>query len=157
MKTSELEAHLQPHWEKIRAKLLAGTYVPSPVKRVEIPRPSGGTRMLGVPTGLDLSRKMALARRRQTPPCQSLPGLSLPFTPQPPVLTPCNQHLSPAFSDDANQPEGNADQRKRAWLWDLRQTVRLEVEIVKSRRNRRVPISGHREKELRRSRPGGCA
>ncbi len=30
MKTSELEAHLQAHWEKIRAKLLAGTYVPSP-------------------------------------------------------------------------------------------------------------------------------
>ena len=34
MPTSELEAHLQAHWEKIRAKLLAGTYVPSPVRRV---------------------------------------------------------------------------------------------------------------------------
>ena len=53
MKTSELEAHLQAHWEKIRAKLLAGTYVPSPVRRVEIPKPSGGTRMLGIPTVLD--------------------------------------------------------------------------------------------------------
>jgi group II intron reverse transcriptase/maturase len=53
MKTSELEAHLQQHWEKIRAKLLAGSYVPSPVKRVEIPKPSGGTRMLGIPTVLD--------------------------------------------------------------------------------------------------------
>ena len=30
MKTTELENHLQAHWEKIRAKLLAGTYVPSP-------------------------------------------------------------------------------------------------------------------------------
>ena len=51
--TSELEAHLQAHWEKIRAKLLAGTYVPSPVRRVEIPKPSGGTRTLGIPTVLD--------------------------------------------------------------------------------------------------------
>lgn len=50
MKTTELESHLQAHWEWIRAKLLAGTYVPSHVKRVEIPKPSGGTRMLGIPT-----------------------------------------------------------------------------------------------------------
>jgi RNA-directed DNA polymerase len=53
MQTTELESHLQAHWEKIRAKLLAGTYVPSPVKRVEIPKPSGGTRMLGIPTVQD--------------------------------------------------------------------------------------------------------
>jgi RNA-directed DNA polymerase len=53
MKTTELEAHLKTHWEKIRAKLLAGTYVPSPVRRVEIPKPSGGTRTLGIPTVLD--------------------------------------------------------------------------------------------------------
>lgn len=53
MKTGELESHLQAHWEKIRAKLLAGTYVPSPVRRVEIPKPSGGTRMLGIPTVVD--------------------------------------------------------------------------------------------------------
>jgi RNA-directed DNA polymerase len=53
MRTTELESHLQAHWEKIRAKLLAGTWVPSPVKRVEIPKPSGGTRMLGIPTVMD--------------------------------------------------------------------------------------------------------
>jgi RNA-directed DNA polymerase len=53
MQTTELESHLQAHWKKIRAKLLAGTYVPSPVKRVEIPKPSGGTRMLGIPTVQD--------------------------------------------------------------------------------------------------------
>jgi group II intron reverse transcriptase/maturase len=53
MKTTELESHLQAHWEWIRAKLLAGTYVPSPVKRVEIPKPSGGTRTLGIPTVQD--------------------------------------------------------------------------------------------------------
>ena len=53
MKTTELESHLQAHWEKIRMKLLAGTWVPSPVRRVEIPKPSGGTRMLGIPTVMD--------------------------------------------------------------------------------------------------------
>jgi RNA-directed DNA polymerase len=53
MKTTELESHLQAHWEWIRAKLLAGTYVPSPVRRVEIPKPNGGTRMLGIPTVQD--------------------------------------------------------------------------------------------------------
>ena len=53
MTTKELESHLQAHWVKIRAKLMAGTYVPSPVRRVEIPEPSGGTRMLGIPTVQD--------------------------------------------------------------------------------------------------------
>jgi group II intron reverse transcriptase/maturase len=52
-KTTELENHLQAHWEKIRAKLLAGTYVPSPVRRVEIPKANGGKRMLGIPTVQD--------------------------------------------------------------------------------------------------------
>jgi RNA-directed DNA polymerase len=53
MKTTELENHLQAHWDKIGAKLLTGTWVPSPVRRVEIPKPSGGTRMLGIPTVMD--------------------------------------------------------------------------------------------------------
>ena len=53
MSVSELKSHLQAHGEKIKAKLLAGTYVPSPVRPVEIPKPSGGTRMLGIPTVQD--------------------------------------------------------------------------------------------------------
>ena len=53
MKTTELESHLQAHWPKIRAKLLAGTWVPSPVRQVEIPKPNGGTRKLGIPTVVD--------------------------------------------------------------------------------------------------------
>jgi len=53
MTTREVEGHLQARWEKIRAKLLNGTWVPTPVRRVEIPKPSGGTRMLGIPTVMD--------------------------------------------------------------------------------------------------------
>lgn len=53
MQTTELEEHLEKNGEKIRAKLLAGTYVPSPVRRVEIPKPNGGKRMLGIPTVQD--------------------------------------------------------------------------------------------------------
>jgi hypothetical protein len=53
MKATDLKEHLEAHWGKIQAKLLAGTYVPTPVKRVEIPKPSGGVRMLGIPTVLD--------------------------------------------------------------------------------------------------------
>ena len=53
MTTQQLRDHVRTHWETIRAKLLAGTYVPSPVRRVEIPKPNGGVRLLGIPTVLD--------------------------------------------------------------------------------------------------------
>jgi group II intron reverse transcriptase/maturase len=53
MTTSELEEHLQLHWKKIRAKLLNGTYAVTPVRQVEIPKPGGGVRKLGIPTVLD--------------------------------------------------------------------------------------------------------
>jgi group II intron reverse transcriptase/maturase len=53
MTTSELRDHVRQHWETIRSKLLGGTYVPSPVRRVEIPKDAGGTRLLGIPTVLD--------------------------------------------------------------------------------------------------------
>ena len=53
MTTTELEAHLQANWWILKDKLLKGSYVPSPVRRVEIPKPSGGTRMLGIPTVQD--------------------------------------------------------------------------------------------------------
>jgi len=53
MTTAQLEPHLQAHWRVLQDKLLKGTYVPSPVRRVEIPKPSGGTRRLGIPTVQD--------------------------------------------------------------------------------------------------------
>jgi RNA-directed DNA polymerase len=53
MTTAQLDSHLQANWWILKDKLLKGTYVPSPVRRVEIPKPSGGTRMLGIPTVQD--------------------------------------------------------------------------------------------------------
>lgn len=53
MAVAELRAHLRQHWPSIRTKLDAGTYAPSPVRRVTIPKPDGGERMLGIPTVQD--------------------------------------------------------------------------------------------------------
>jgi group II intron reverse transcriptase/maturase len=66
MTTKQLREHLQRHGETIRAKLLAGTYAPSPVRRVEIPKPDGkGKRMLGIPTVVDRWVQQMLLRRLQ--------------------------------------------------------------------------------------------
>ena len=53
MGTQQLRGHIEAHWETIRNKLLAGTYAPSPVRRVEMAKPNGGKRRLGIPTVLD--------------------------------------------------------------------------------------------------------
>jgi RNA-directed DNA polymerase len=53
MSVDDLAAHLKDHWPEIRAQLLDGGYRPQPVRRVEIPKASGGSRSLGVPTVLD--------------------------------------------------------------------------------------------------------
>ena len=53
MSVEELGPHLREEWQRIKEALLAERYEPQPVKRVEIPKPGGGVRQLGVPTVVD--------------------------------------------------------------------------------------------------------
>ena len=53
MTVRELKSFLKAEWPEIRSRLAAGEYRPSPVRKVEIPKPGGGRRMLGIPTALD--------------------------------------------------------------------------------------------------------
>ncbi len=53
MTVKKLPGYLKKHWPRMREQLLAGNYQPQPVKRVEIPKPDGGIRKLGIPTVLD--------------------------------------------------------------------------------------------------------
>src|SRR6266496_2989529 len=57
---SELEDHLKRYWPTIRARLLAGDYWPMAVRRVDIPKPQGGVRTLGIPTVVDRLIQQAL-------------------------------------------------------------------------------------------------
>jgi RNA-directed DNA polymerase len=61
----EVRRHKE-HWPHVKESILAGTYIPQPVKRVDIPKPSGkGVRSLDMPVVLDrFIQQMLLARYR---------------------------------------------------------------------------------------------
>jgi RNA-directed DNA polymerase len=63
MTTGQLRAHLHEHWPRIKKELLEDRYAPSPVLKVDIPKPGGkGMRMLGIPTVLDRLIQQALSQ-----------------------------------------------------------------------------------------------
>jgi RNA-directed DNA polymerase len=53
LKVTELKDYLKEHWSGIKEMLLTDSYCPQKVKKVEIPKPDGGKRILGIPTVID--------------------------------------------------------------------------------------------------------
>jgi RNA-directed DNA polymerase len=62
MEVKDLSGYLKAHWLEVRGVLESGKYRPSPVRRVEIPKPEGGVRQLGIPTVLDRLIQQAIAQ-----------------------------------------------------------------------------------------------
>jgi RNA-directed DNA polymerase len=81
MSVEDLPAYLKEHWPAIRVQLLAGTYKPQPVRRVEIPKASGGTRPLGIPTVLDRFIQQAVMQVLQAAWDRTFSEMSFGFRP----------------------------------------------------------------------------
>ena len=98
--------YARENWEGIKQSLLEGEYQPSPVKRVEIPKDSGGTRKLGIPTVMDRVIQQAITQ----------------------VLTPV---FDPHFSESSFgfRPGRSAHQAVRKVLKDIREGYRYAVDI----------------------------
>lgn len=98
--------HTRPLWPSIRESLKTGSYLPKPVRRAEIPKPTGGTRLLGIPTVLDRLIQQAIAQ----------------------VLTPI---FDPEFSESSYgyRPGRSQHQAIRQVQKYLRQGYRVAVEV----------------------------
>jgi RNA-directed DNA polymerase len=81
MTVDELPEYLKQHWPAVREQLLSGTYGPKPVKRVEIPKPDGGVRKLGIPTVLDRFVQQAVQQVLQKQWDPTFSGYSYGFRP----------------------------------------------------------------------------
>ncbi|WP_243737064.1 hypothetical protein [Cupriavidus sp. L7L] len=62
LEVTALRDWLKAHWPSVKAALLAGQYVPQAVRAVDIPKPAGGVRTLGIPTVVDRLIQQALLR-----------------------------------------------------------------------------------------------
>lgn len=63
MAVGELQPYMQEHGKALKQRILSGNYVPQPVRRVEIPKPNGGVRLLGIPTVIDRLIQQAMAQK----------------------------------------------------------------------------------------------
>lgn len=62
MSVESLRGHVMHHWLDIRKDIEEGTYIPNPIRRVEIPKPNGGVRLLGIPTVTDRFIQQAITQ-----------------------------------------------------------------------------------------------
>ncbi|MEH7347561.1 group II intron reverse transcriptase/maturase [Gottfriedia acidiceleris] len=62
MSTKDLRSYIVKHWDELKQSLENGTYQPHPVRRIEIPKPNGGMRLLGIPTVLDRFIQQAITQ-----------------------------------------------------------------------------------------------